>query len=182
MYRALRLQPHVRPVTASDHLGTYRVRNGLRLSAGSWGANGDYSMWLNSQTAWMWPRIWKLEDRFWTMAREAIEFPTAHESLAQAARELLLLQSSDWQFIVSTGAVVDYGIRRFTGHGDACDRLFGAIEAGLATGDLTSATNVARELRVQDDLFPNVLESVGAVLKGSGAELAGRGMRDEGSG
>ena len=101
---------------------------------------------------------------------------------AQAARELLLLQSSDWQFIVSTGAVVDYGIRRFTGHGDACDRLFGAIEAGLATGDLTSATNVAHELRVQDDLFPNVLESVGAVLKGSGAELAGKGMRDEGSG
>jgi len=182
MYRALRLQPHVRPVTASDHLGTYRVRNGLRLSAGSWGANGDYSMWLNSQTAWMWPRIWKLEDRFWTMAREAIEFPTAHESLAQAARELLLLQSSDWQFIVSTGAVVDYGIRRFTGHGDACDRLFGAIEAGLATGDLTSATNVARELRVQDDLFPNVLESVKAVLKGDGRRATGDELPGTGDG
>jgi 1,4-alpha-glucan branching enzyme len=121
----------------------------------------------------MWPRIWKLEDRFWTMAREAIELPATHEPLAQAARELLLLQSSDWQFIISTGAVADYGIRRFNGHADACDRLFGAIEAGLATGDLTSATNLARELKVQDDLFPNVLESVGAVLKGDGRRARG---------
>ena len=64
------------------------------------------------------------------MAREAIELPAAHEALAQAARELLLVQSSDWQFIISTGAVADYGIRRFNGHADACDRLFGAIEAG----------------------------------------------------
>src|SRR5262249_27455065 len=85
-----------------------------------------------------------------------------------AARELLLLQSSDWQFIISTGAVADYGIRRFNGHADACDRLFGAIEAGLATGDLTSATNLAAASRAQDDLFPNRLESVRAVLKGIG--------------
>ena len=103
------------------------------------------------------------------------------ETSAQAARELLLLQSSDWQFIISTGAVADYGIRRFNGHADACDRLFGAIEAGLATGDLTSATNLARELRAQDDLFPNVLDSVGAVLKGDGRQRrAGDGKREAG--
>jgi len=139
-------------------------------------------MWLNAQTAWMWPTVWRLEDRFWTMAREAIEYPTAHEALAQAARELLLLQSSDWQFIISTGAVADYGIRRFNGHADACDRLMGAIEAGLATGDLTSATNLATASRAQDDLFPNVLESVRAVLKGSGRrELPGDGRRATGN-
>ena len=132
-------------------------------------------MWLNAQTAWMWPRIWKLEDQFWTMAREAIELPAAHEALAQAARELLLLQSSDWQFIISTGAVADYGIRRFNGHAGACDQLFGAIEAGVGTGDLTSATNLARELSVQDDLFPTVLESVSAVLTG----IRRREKRDE---
>jgi len=111
------------------------------------------------------------------MAREAIELPAALEPLAQAAREFLLLQSSDWQFIISTGAVADYGIRRFTGHADACDQLFGAIEAGLATGDLTSATNAALELRVRDDLFPNVLESVKAVLKGDGRRATGDGEK-----
>ena len=104
------------------------------------------------------------------MAREAVELPAADEALAQAARELLLLQSSDWQFIVSTGAVTDYGIRRFNGHADAFDRLYNAIEAGLASGNLTNATNVALELRTQDDVFPDVLKSVRAVLKGIGSQ------------
>ena len=36
--------------------------------------------------------------------------------LAQAARELLLAQASDWQFIISTGVVADYGERRFELH------------------------------------------------------------------
>jgi len=178
VYRSLRVQPDVRPVTASEHLATFRARSGLRLAAGSWGANGDYSMWLNPQTAWTWPRVWELEDRFWTMAREAIEFPSAYEALGQAARELLLVQSSDWQFIISTGAVADYAIRRFNGHADACDRLCTAIEDGLAAGDLTNATNLANELRLQDDLFPNVLQSVRAVLGGIGGRERGTGNRE----
>ena len=182
VYRSLRDQPDVRPVTASEHLAAYRARTGLRLAAGSWGANGDYSMWLNSQTAFTWPKIWQLEERFWTLAREAIELPSAHEALAQAARELLLVQSSDWQFIISTGAVTDYAIRRFHGHADACDRLFTAIRDGLASGDLTSATNLAFELRKQDDLFPNVLESVSAVLKGVGTRTLGTGNGESGTG
>jgi len=180
MYRSLRAQPAVRPVTASEHLAANRTRPGLRLAAGSWGANGDYSMWLNAQTAWTWPRIWALEERFWTLAREAIEFPAAHEALAQAARELLLVQSSDWQFIISTGAVTDYAIRRFNGHADDCDQLFSAIRDGLATGDLTRATNLALELRARDDLFPNVLDSVRAVLSGIGT--GGAGTEDRGAG
>ena len=182
VYRALSVQPSVRPVTASHHLSTFRARTGLRLAAGSWGANGDYSMWLNSQTAWTWPRIWDLEERFWTLAREAIELPSAYEALAQAARELLLVQSSDWQFIISTGAVTDYAIRRFNGHADACDRLFGAIRDGLISGDLTNATNLAFESRAQDDLFPDVLDSVKAVLSGIGNRESdgGRRMADGG--
>ena len=182
VYRALRSQPVVKPTTASDHLAVNRARTGLRLAAGSWGANGDYSMWLNSQTAWTWPKIWELEERFWTMAREAIEFPSAYEALAQAARELLLVQSSDWQFIISTGAVTDYAIRRFKGHADACDRLFNAIRDGLVSGDLTNATNLASELRAQDDLFPDVLDSVRAVLSGIGNRESGIGAVARGTG
>ena len=182
VYRSLREQPVVRPVTASDHLSLNRTRPGLRLAAGSWGANGDYSMWLNGQTAWTWPKIWELEDRFWTVAREAIELPSAYEALAQTARELLLVQSSDWQFIISTGAVTDYAIRRFNGHVDACHRLLSAIHDGLVSGDLTNATNLAFELRAQDDLFPNVLESVRAVLSGIGARTTGTGNGELGTG
>ena len=116
------------------------------------------------------------------MAREAVELPAADEALAQAARELLLLQSSDWQFIISTGAVTDYGIKRFNGHADACDRLIDAIEDGLASGDLQRAADVALELRTQDDVFPDVLESVKAVLSGIGNRESGIGNRPPGTG
>ena len=182
VYRSLTSHAGVRPVTASQHLGSNRPRSGLRLAEGSWGANGDYSMWLNSLTAWTWPKIWEREERFWTMAREAIELPSAYPALAQATRELLLLQSSDWQFIISTGAVADYAIRRFNGHADAFDRLYNAIEDGLASGDLTNATNLAAELQRQDDIFPNVLDSVKRVLQGITTSTAGSGNGDPGSG
>ncbi|HUQ84476.1 MAG TPA: 1,4-alpha-glucan branching protein domain-containing protein [Gemmatimonadaceae bacterium] len=178
VYRALQAQPVVKPATASDHLAVQTTRTGLRLAPGSWGANGDYSMWLNSQTAWTWPKIWGLEERFWTTAREAIELPAAHDALAQAARELLLVQSSDWQFIISTGAVTDYAIRRFNGHVDACDRLLDAIRDGLASGDLTSATDAASELRKQDDLFPEILGSLRTVLSGIGNRESGIDRRE----
>ena len=87
----------------------------------------------------------------------------------------MLVQSSDWQFIISTGAVTDYAIRRFNGHADACDRLFTAIRDGLTSGDLTNATNLAFEMRTQDDLFPEVLDSVKAVLSGIGNRESGIG-------
>ena len=79
------------------------------LAGGSWGANGDFSMWLNEQTAWTWERLWPLEQAFWDVAPARARVDPRHARvLAQAARELLLAQSSDWQFIISTGAAADY--------------------------------------------------------------------------
>ena len=78
--------------------------------------------------------------------------------------------------------MTDYAIRRFTGHADACDRLFDAIRDGLVSGDLTNATNAASELRAQDDLFPDVLDSVRAVLSGIGNRETGDGRWEAGDG
>jgi len=82
--------------------------------------------------------------------------------LAQAARELLLAQSSDWQFIISTGAVVDYAERRFTQHCDDAERLIKAL-----VGDAPeSVDGLADELARRDDLFPDVLAQVAEALGG----------------
>ena len=56
--------------------------------------------------------------------------------LAQAARELLLAQASDWQFIITTGAVTDYAERRFTLHAEDAERLVGFLES--AAGGVAS--------------------------------------------
>src|SRR5256886_15884309 len=59
----------------------------------------------------------------WEAPPAALASTAARPALAQAARELLLAQASDWQFIISTGAVVDYAERRFTLHCDDAERL-----------------------------------------------------------
>jgi 1,4-alpha-glucan branching enzyme len=166
MYRALR--GRVCAVTASQHLAAHPPGVGLRLAEGSWGANGDHSMWLNERTAWTWPRLWDLEDAFWDAAPAALASPAARPVLAQAARELLLAQSSDWQFIISTGAVVDYAERRFRLHCDDAERLIRALAAdGEGDGaQLESARRFADELARRDELFPEVLAAVAEALGG----------------
>jgi 1,4-alpha-glucan branching enzyme len=147
------------PAVASDHLRRQPPSAAVELIAGSWGADGDFSKWLNPETEWTWARLWPAEERFWRVARTAITDSSLHPALAQAARELLLLQSSDWQFIISTGTATDYAIKRFTGHAAALDLLLDGIE------HQTSGVNdLAATLRVRDDVFPQVLDTVAAVL------------------
>jgi 1,4-alpha-glucan branching enzyme len=162
-YRELRRRPAIRPVTASRHLAERPPQTALQLAEGSWGVNGDHSMWLNDQTRWTWERLWPLEDAFWDAVPAALSVAAARPILAQAARSLLLAQSSDWQFILSTGAVPDYAERRFIGHCEDTERLLAALREGALEG----ATRLAGELAERDHLFPDVLESVAGAVRGA---------------
>jgi 1,4-alpha-glucan branching enzyme len=51
-------------------------------------------------------------------------------ALNQAAREILLLQSSDWAFIMDTGAVAPYAHKRFKEHTLRFGRLWDMIGRG----------------------------------------------------
>jgi 1,4-alpha-glucan branching enzyme len=165
VYRELRHHDGVRPATASSHLADHPPRTAIRLAEGSWGVNGDHSMWLNDRTAWTWPRLGALENAFWKAARAALAVPAARPVLAQAARELLLAQSSDWQFMISTGAVPDYAERRFNLHCADAERLVAAL-ASASSGGGEGGAALAAELERRDALFPNVLEAVAEVLAG----------------
>ena len=117
-------------------------------------------MWMNPETQWTWDRLWPLEDAFWKAAPGALARPATRPILAQAARELLLAQASDWQFIISTGAVPDYAERRFRGHCDDTTRL---LEA-LRTDTLDEGARLADALWQRDGVFPNVIDAVAGAL------------------
>jgi 1,4-alpha-glucan branching enzyme len=168
LYRALERQTAVRAVTARDHLNggngaRIAERQAIELAQGSWGAHGDFSMWMNPETEWTWARLWALEDRFWNLARrERTADGQRRAGLAQATRELLLAQASDWQFIISTGAATDYAEERFRGHCDALAALLDALEGN----HVEAAGRLAAEHAVADDCFPDPWPTVVDVLGG----------------
>ena len=162
----------IQPATGSQHLAAHPARAAIRLPWGSWGANGDSSMWLSEQTAWTWERLWPLEQSFWDAAPAALASPSARPVLAQAAREMLLAQSSDWQFIISTGAAADYAEKRFREHCEDAERLIEALSPGRE-GELEPAQRQAEKLYERDHVFPNVLPAIAAALGGSRSLVVG---------
>ena len=164
VYRELHGQGQVRPITARQHLHRSPAERAVHLTTGSWGANGDFSMWLNPGTDWTWPRLWAIEAAFWDAAPEALRSPGQELILAQAAREMLLAMASDWQFIISTGAVTDYAVKRFTEHCSDAEFLISALAPGA--DHVAAARNRAAELWQRDHVFPEILPSVQAALLG----------------
>ena len=162
LYRRL-ARDGVRPVTARQHIASDgKGRPTIQLTEGSWGKNGDFSMWLNEQTAWTWQRLWALEDAYWAAAPKALKGgPKPRAVLAQATRSMLLAQASDWQFIISTAEAADYASQRFDEH---CGQAEDLVRA-LGSGKIDDATMARVEaLGAQDSLFPNVLRSIAEVV------------------
>jgi 1,4-alpha-glucan branching enzyme len=164
VYRELGRQTGVHPVTARDHLRATPADRAVHLTTGSWGANGDFSMWLNPGTDWTWPRLWAIEATFWDAVPAALGSPAHQLILAQAAREMLLAMASDWQFIMSTGAVTDYAVKRFTEHCADAEFLISALVPGA--NHLSLAQNRAAELWQRDHVFPDVLAAIKVALEG----------------
>lgn len=75
-------------------------------------------------------------------------------SLNQAARELLLAQSSDWAFIIKTGVAVQYAVQRTSDH----INRFNSLTSCLAEGH-TNETELA-ELEKEDNIFPEIDYSI----------------------
>jgi len=167
LYRRLSQQGRVRPASASEHLGRHPPAQGIRLVDGSWGANGDYSKWLNGQTEWTWERLWPLESRFWEVVRSSDgdgAMDGEGDLVAQTARELVLAQASDWQFIISTGAATDYAEKRFLEHCDNLDLLLGVLERRGSPADVGAALGAMME---RNGPFPGIAQAV--------ARISGRG-------
>jgi 1,4-alpha-glucan branching enzyme len=83
----------------------------------SWGSGGYSSIWLDGANDWIYRHLLRAAERMIELARDFTDPDTLRRrALNQAARELLLAQSSDWAFIMKTGTMVDYAVRRTKEH------------------------------------------------------------------
>lgn len=114
--RRLAADPEIEMVTCSEYLHRFPPKEQVILPEGSWGEGGYHWIWLNEWTAWVWEQIYPAEARLKELIRASLDQPALHPYLEQAARELLLLESSDWPFLITTWSARDYAELRVQYH------------------------------------------------------------------
>jgi 1,4-alpha-glucan branching enzyme len=149
--RKLRQYTAVTMQTASEYLEQSPPGKAIELPESSWGAGGHYQVWFNDGTEWMWPIIHNCEKAFKDAQEKYRDRGGMYDrALKQALRELFLLQSSDWPFLVTTGQAWQYAKDRFNGHVER----FHAIVDMLNTGNFDEAK--LAKIEDIDNCFPNV--------------------------
>lgn len=103
--------------TPSRYLEAHPTHQAAAPAESSWGEEGYYRVWLNETNAWILPHLDAAMERMHDLARRHPQpDPLQRRALQQAARELLLAQSSDWPFIMRTGTSPAYARQRVTDH------------------------------------------------------------------
>jgi 1,4-alpha-glucan branching enzyme len=145
--------------TGSEALQTVPPREMLSVPEGSWGEGGFHYIWLNDETEWTWSHIYKNEKAFADLVRRAkgnhdIDL---RRVMRQLAREVLLLESSDWQFLISTQSARDYAEMRFAHHGDVVKRLLKLSDILLSGKKIEDGDWLfVEECETRDNLFPEI--------------------------
>lgn len=114
-------------VSGGDLLDVEPARHKISLPEGSWGEGGYHYIWINDENYWTWKLLYPAQRKMRQLA-QACTRPEALEVATQAGRELLLAESSDWPFLISTQAAKDYAEVRFQDHIDRFNRLAGMAE------------------------------------------------------
>jgi 1,4-alpha-glucan branching enzyme len=151
--RLLANNPKVELTTAAEYVEHHAPDQVIHLPEGSWGAGGTHFTWDNNETHWIWEPIHDAEKQMERLAnrhQDHYDDDLIRGVMNQAARELLLLESSDWPFLVTTGQARQYSVQRFSQHLERFLALATSIERGSPDATL------AATLWEKDRLFPDV--------------------------
>jgi len=141
----------VKTITPSEYLNLYPVNQPSTPCMSSWGSKGYNDVWLDSSNHWVYRHLHQAAKR---MTKLATQMPNstglAREALNQAAREVLLAESSDWAFIMKTGTMVDYACKRTVNHIGRFSRLHHEVSNGCIDESFLA------EVKEKDNIFPDL--------------------------
>jgi len=144
-------QKTVALVTPSDYLALHPQNQRSEPSFSSWGEGGFSAMWLHESNDWIYRHLSRMEERMSECARR---YPDAsgllRRTLNQMARELMLAESSDWAFIMKSGTMVNYAVRRTREHIAGFLRLHDDISKN------TIDENLLASLESSNNIFPEI--------------------------
>ena len=138
--------------TPSEYLAANPTQQIIEPATSTWGENGYFEVWLNPSNAWIYPQLHVAAQQMSEVARRYANecSPRADRVLKQLARELLLAQSSDWAFLIKTGAAPDYATKRTIDHLARFNRLYDQLVTNTVDEEFL------RGCEWRDNLFPNV--------------------------
>jgi 1,4-alpha-glucan branching enzyme len=130
VYRRLAGAPGVRPRSLGDYLDqTGNNLSTISMPASTWGLNADFTVWENPEHNWIWPYI---NESSRQLERVLNDEPPRDERgqriLRQCGRELLLMQGSDWPFLLFTTQAKEYANQRFHHHHQRFQKLIWAAK------------------------------------------------------
>jgi 1,4-alpha-glucan branching enzyme len=160
-------------ISCGEYLDKFPPRGYIGMKEGSWGQHGDNYVWLNPDTSWTWTHIYPAEASVRDIATEGTwqDNGTGERIMKQLCRELLLIESSDWQFLITTGPARDYAEARFMTHVDQFKAVEKAWFEFKQTGALADGTEaVLKAIEVRDSIFAGIDPSLW--VKGSQLTLA----------
>jgi 1,4-alpha-glucan branching enzyme len=150
---------NIATITCSEYLDRYPRAGFIAMPEGSWGVDGNHQVWMNSETSWTYSHIYPAEayTRAVSTAGRWRESEVGKRIVQQMCRELLLLESSDWQFLITTGAARDYAEMRFLTHNDQFLEMKTIWEAFAHDASLNEymSTRLA-EIEARDGIFPDI--------------------------
>ncbi len=155
----------VEAITAGRYADRFPADGPITLLEGSWGEGGDHRVWLNKDTEWTWEIVYQAEEDLWTLVTTTPwqQAPHLRRIVAQLGRELLLLEASDWQFLITTWAARNYAETRIAEHQADFTRL---LETAKRVGGGGSLTREDEEFLTgkesQDFCFPDIAEHLEA--------------------
>jgi 1,4-alpha-glucan branching enzyme len=134
----------------ADYLRANPQQQVCRPAQSSWGFKGFHEYWLNDTNAWVYPHLHKAAERMIEISQIEAEDELQEKALNQAARELLLAQSSDWAFIMRTGTMVPYAVRRTRSHLMRFNKLYEDVKVGKVD------SGWLEKVESMDNIFPNI--------------------------
>ncbi len=157
LFRRLAENSQISPVTASQAIRHCSAAPSGLPAPSSWGAGGDYSHWINRETDWLYPQLHDAELRFRDLLNRFNTEAASHHSgapkttknpspdglrqraLLQAGRTLLLLQASDWPFMITSGTVPDLATAHLQSLFSRLERLCDDLEKSTLSPDFVGA-------------------------------------------
>jgi 1,4-alpha-glucan branching enzyme len=149
--RLISKNEHIEMITPGKYLEKGYPLQLSTPNPSSWGDKGYHEVWLNGKNDWLYRHLHRAAEKMIVLATN---FPRTEDilknALNQAARELLLAQSSDWPFIITSGTMDLYAQSRITSH---LTRFF-QLEKQIWENNIDLPW--LQRLEATDNLFPHL--------------------------